>query len=187
MLVISGPGVTEAGQSDNTCHRRFSTEEDARLVELVRRYQETTSVQVDWTIIARDMENRNPRQCRERFKCYLNPDLDHKTPWTDEEINAARQAMQRGAPLRGIQTMLQKRFGMFRLVGDIREHIIGPYQHRWMASRSTEPQAQVPTQFARAVPQSAQHNPPQDQDSTTTEFPLSHLSDPFNQDWDFLQ
>jgi hypothetical protein len=58
---------------------KFSPEEDAKLLDLVQRYGAK-----DWMKIANLMETRNARQCRERFKNYLNPDL-RKDPWTREE------------------------------------------------------------------------------------------------------
>jgi hypothetical protein len=37
-----------------------------------------------WKVIADRMQNRTARQCRERFKDYLSPELVTK-PWTDDE------------------------------------------------------------------------------------------------------
>jgi hypothetical protein len=58
---------------------RFSRDEDERLIDLVGIYGTT-----NWTYIATMMENRNPRQCRERYANYLNPAL-RQDVWTPEE------------------------------------------------------------------------------------------------------
>ncbi|KAK8837827.1 hypothetical protein M9Y10_036365 [Tritrichomonas musculus] len=58
---------------------RFSAEEDAKLVELQQQ-------QLDWNEISRQIGNRSPRQCRERFQNYLDPDLN-KSTWTPDEDN----------------------------------------------------------------------------------------------------
>ena len=58
---------------------KFTPEEDARLVQLVRQYGTK-----DWTNIAIHMGTRNPRQCRERWSNYVNPNL-RTDPWTEEE------------------------------------------------------------------------------------------------------
>ena len=58
---------------------KFSEEEDERLRSLVAEFGDT-----DWHLIARKMENRNARQCRERWRNYLCPDVDNG-PWSEEE------------------------------------------------------------------------------------------------------
>lgn len=71
------------GSSNSSAKRKnrqaFSQVEDERLRELVQKYGET-----NWTIISQKMVNRNPRQCRDRWRCYLRPTLV-KSQWTDEE------------------------------------------------------------------------------------------------------
>ena len=56
----------------------FSKDEDDKLKEFVKQYG------TNWNIIADKMENRNPRQCKERWTHYLSPDIVLK-PWTMEE------------------------------------------------------------------------------------------------------
>lgn len=58
---------------------RFSAEEDAKLVQLQQQ-------QLNWNEISRQIGNRSPRQCRERFQNYLDPDLN-KSTWTPDEDN----------------------------------------------------------------------------------------------------
>lgn len=60
-------------------HRKpFTTEEDSLLIALVRKHGK------DWNLIAKEMLDRNPRQCRDRYTDYLRPDLTN-TPWTTAE------------------------------------------------------------------------------------------------------
>ena len=63
------------------CKSKFTQEEDLQLVKLILSQKEP-----DWSWIASQMPNRNPRQCRERWANYLNPNL-HKGEWTEEEDN----------------------------------------------------------------------------------------------------
>jgi hypothetical protein len=58
---------------------KFTREEDARLLFLVN-----THGGLDWNQIASLMETRNARQCRERYKNYLDPNL-RQDEWTVEE------------------------------------------------------------------------------------------------------
>jgi hypothetical protein len=58
---------------------KFTPEEDERLLEIVR--ENGTK---DWILISYLLGTRNPRQCRERYKNYLDPSLRH-CEWTPEE------------------------------------------------------------------------------------------------------
>ena len=62
-------------------HKRsqFSKHEDHKLRELVKVYGEN-----NWCLIAKMMNSRNPRQCRDRYKNYLSP-LVNSSPWSYEE------------------------------------------------------------------------------------------------------
>lgn len=57
---------------------KFSDDEDIKLLELVEKYGE------NWSQIASEMDGRNVRQCRERWRNYLSPDVANR-PWTEEE------------------------------------------------------------------------------------------------------
>ena len=60
--------------------RKFTDEEDKRLKKLVNILGDKS-----WPMIAAAMgEGRTTRQCRERYKTYLSPDLKND-PWTPEE------------------------------------------------------------------------------------------------------
>ena len=61
--------------------KKFSPEEDQKLRELVQKHGEHS-----WNLISSLMENRNQRQCRERWKHYLSCDLKESIkPWTKDE------------------------------------------------------------------------------------------------------
>lgn len=58
---------------------KFTLQDDQRLLKVV---EETGTS--NWRIVADKMPGRNPRQCRERWTNYVNPELK-KDPWTTEE------------------------------------------------------------------------------------------------------
>lgn len=65
--------------SDNSKARNnFSKNEDQTLYVLVEKFGE------DWNKIASMMGQRTPRQCRERFRHYLSPNLNNGA-WTQSE------------------------------------------------------------------------------------------------------
>jgi hypothetical protein len=49
---------------------KFTTAEDSQLVDLVRQWGDS-----DWSAIACSLPGRNPRQCRERWRHYLSPNV----------------------------------------------------------------------------------------------------------------
>lgn len=63
----------------STSRNPFTPSEDARLKELVSLYGEN-----DWESISREMGNRNVRQCRERWFCFIG-NLVRKGEWSTEE------------------------------------------------------------------------------------------------------
>jgi hypothetical protein len=63
---------------------RFTPDEDARLTDLVDEYGTN-----DWGAVALAMQTRNARQCRERYKNYLDPAL--RTDWWTAEEDALLQ------------------------------------------------------------------------------------------------
>lgn len=58
---------------------KFTNQEDLQLLELVKKYGTN-----NWYQISKEMNGRNIRQCRERYKNYLTPDVTNG-PWTQEE------------------------------------------------------------------------------------------------------
>lgn len=68
-------------ESKQKCKRSiFSQEEDNRLKMLVAKCGKN----INWRTIAFDMEGRTPRQCRERYMNYLNPNVKIGN-WTPQE------------------------------------------------------------------------------------------------------
>lgn len=59
--------------------RMFTKQEDSLIICLVSQYGIN-----NWKQVSSRMINRTPRQCRERWKYYLSPNVDNK-PWTIEE------------------------------------------------------------------------------------------------------
>lgn len=72
------------GESPNgengTLRVKFLPEEDAKLKKLV----EESFDRPNWREISIKMHTRTPRQCRERYKNYLSPEIQSKE-WTDSE------------------------------------------------------------------------------------------------------
>lgn len=69
-------------RSQKTMKQKFSASEDTLLQGLVEKHGTS-----DWKLIAEFMPNRTSRQCRERWKYYLDPQLNSLSPtkWTREE------------------------------------------------------------------------------------------------------
>lgn len=67
------------GQREKKITRhKFTPEEDEVLRNLVGQFGR------DWSIVAQHMPNRTPRQCRDRWKHYISPDVVTGN-WTEEE------------------------------------------------------------------------------------------------------
>ncbi|OHS96002.1 Myb-like DNA-binding domain containing protein [Tritrichomonas foetus] len=62
-------------------HFKWTPQEDLELIELVKRFGDD-----NWRYLAKSMNGRNSRQCRERWQYYLNPNLK-KDEWTEDEDN----------------------------------------------------------------------------------------------------
>ena len=60
-------------------HNKWTTEEDNILRGLINEFGED-----NWTLVSKKMEKRSSRQCRERWKYYLNPNLNLRN-WSPEE------------------------------------------------------------------------------------------------------
>jgi hypothetical protein len=68
--------------------RKFSAQEDEQLRHLVSIYGEN-----NWPAVSGQMNDRGPRQCKERWTHYLSPALIHKS-WTHEEDTLLLQTVQ---------------------------------------------------------------------------------------------
>ncbi|KAH7643007.1 uncharacterized protein LOC124497616 isoform X1 [Dermatophagoides farinae] len=64
----------------------WTPKEDEKIVELVKKYGPKK-----WTIIAKYLDGRIGKQCRERWHNHLNPDIV-KSAWTDQEERTIIQA-----------------------------------------------------------------------------------------------
>ena len=69
----------ESHNKQKSVKLKFTAEEDEKLKMLVLSHGTSS-----WAFIARLMGTRNHRQCRERWKNYINPAL-RNDPWTFEE------------------------------------------------------------------------------------------------------
>ena len=78
--------------NDNVQRSRFSKEEDELLKRLV-----SSQSHPKWSEIARCLNNRTARQCRERYNNYLRPDLING-PWSIEEENLLIELYERHGP-----------------------------------------------------------------------------------------
>lgn len=77
---ISHTELEEPVYDLNFSRNTFSAEDDALLLNLV----EDSKGKPHWRTISSKMNGKSPRQCRERYKNYLNPSLLHED-WTPEE------------------------------------------------------------------------------------------------------
>jgi hypothetical protein len=74
-----GKGRRQANSAPIPRRRRWSLEEDQRLIALVQEHGTG-----NWPAIAAQISDRIPKQCRQRWKKYLAPGLNHGN-WTPEE------------------------------------------------------------------------------------------------------
>jgi hypothetical protein len=84
------PPFSTKGAAKPRAHvkHKFTADEDERLTDIVTRYGES-----NWKNIAAQLGGRTCRQCRERWKNYLDPNLN-KDPWTaaEDELLIAQYA-----------------------------------------------------------------------------------------------
>jgi succinate dehydrogenase flavin-adding protein (antitoxin of CptAB toxin-antitoxin module) len=71
--------ITHIENKTSSRRKRFTKEEDKQLIEFVQMFGE-----MNWKFISIFMENRNPRQCRDRWELFLSPTLK-QSEWTKEE------------------------------------------------------------------------------------------------------
>ena len=141
---------------------KFTQEEDIKLVHLIMSRKEH-----DWSWIASQMPNRNPRQCRERWANYLDPNL-HKGAWTDEEDQIILEKKKiHGQKWSVIASFLKGRSG-----NDVRNRWLMIMRHNGkvqkgkvtLPQQKTSTQTYVPTQQIPSIqtfhPQSQPFTPP---------------------------
>ena len=75
--------ITPQIQNTNTTiirkHHSFSPEEDSLLKHYIEQFGKK-----NWHIISMCMGNRTPRECKDRWNSFLNPNISSR-PWTYEE------------------------------------------------------------------------------------------------------
>jgi hypothetical protein len=79
MLVRGASAKRAVGHRSHPFRRKFTADEDGRLRVLVDRFGRNL-----WDEIAKLMEGRTPRQCRDRYNNYLIDSING-LPWTPEE------------------------------------------------------------------------------------------------------
>jgi hypothetical protein len=83
MAQMQPPVVIES--KEKRIHRKkFTRQEDEILRNLVNQFGQS-----DWGLIARHFQNRTPRQCRERWKHYVSPDVV-TGDWTEADDQMLR-------------------------------------------------------------------------------------------------
>ena len=78
-FVIQFNSMQQKKKPQTTARHKFTPEEDQKLKQLVAELGEN-----EWSEVANRLGTRSPRQCRERFRNYLAPNLKND-PWTEEE------------------------------------------------------------------------------------------------------
>lgn len=76
LVVIEGQQVWQPPRHSK---RMFTKEEDNKIISLVHKLGAK-----DWKSVSKHMRNRSPRQCRERWRYYLSPNVGNG-PWTEDE------------------------------------------------------------------------------------------------------
>ena len=77
-ITISEQPLSETADAPHK-KRKFTAEEDQKIRQLVQEYGAK-----QWDVIAKQLNNRTARQCRDRWKHYLSPSVIHRE-WTLEE------------------------------------------------------------------------------------------------------
>ncbi|OHT03282.1 hypothetical protein TRFO_29374 [Tritrichomonas foetus] len=76
---------------------KFTPEEDQKLMVLVSQAEKWFKLADKWKVVGHFMENKTPRQCRERYQTYLKPDINH-SKWSLAEDGLLRELFQQYGP-----------------------------------------------------------------------------------------
>jgi hypothetical protein len=79
MKTVQFTAMEVASARQGLAKRRFSADEDKAIMALVEQYGPHA-----WSDIASHMTKRTPRQCRERYRHYLQPGIENPA-WTPED------------------------------------------------------------------------------------------------------
>lgn len=85
LLLQQTPKSNQQPEKKIISHNKFTPEDDERLKQLVLQFGT-----MEWRQISRLMGDRSARQCRDRWKNYLNPSVNN-APWTEYEDNLLDQ------------------------------------------------------------------------------------------------
>ena len=87
------------------CYRqKFTVDEDNKLKSIICRLGTK-----DWNAVSRVMGTKNPRQCRERWRNYLNPTLKNEEWTLDEDIILVQKYKEYGSRWSKIAKFLRGR------------------------------------------------------------------------------
>lgn len=111
---------------------KFSKPNDIKLLELVEQYGTHS-----WMKIAKYFKNKTPKQCRDRWNNYVNPDIK-RTAWTKEED---KQLLDYYSQIGPQWTVMMPYFGN-RTPGDIRFRYLKLNRHEMKKPKKcTSPKA----------------------------------------------
>jgi len=89
-IIIQLNGMSQNRRKGSRC--KFKPEEDEKLRKLVKEMNDKS-----WDVISAEMEGRNSRQCRERWKHYLSA-VNPGQPWTPEDDQLLRKKVLESGP-----------------------------------------------------------------------------------------
>lgn len=106
--------------------QKFSESDDEKLLNLVEEHGED-----NWKLISKCMGNKTQRQCRERYRNYVNPDIN-KSPWTvEEEELLLKKHEELGSKWSQLKKYFYKRTDV-----NIKNHYVGMINRQKILSRS---------------------------------------------------
>jgi hypothetical protein len=167
---------------------KFTPEEDSVLMQLV-----TTFGATNWKKIALHMRTRNARQCRERYKNYLAPEL-RQGGWTqDEDMLLIEQFREHGAKWNTIsQVFINRSDNALRNRWQVLERRMGktgqtaPVQSENEESTPIVTAIEEPTPDVTSIEEQARPVSPFTFTSTDLfDFEMGTMKDPWNS-WNFF-
>jgi hypothetical protein len=81
MVQLQHPMIADAPKEKRISRHKFTQEEDDLLRQFVTQFGQS-----DWNEVSRHFANRSPRQCRDRWRHYISPDVLTGN-WTDADDN----------------------------------------------------------------------------------------------------
>lgn len=85
---LNTPKLGTSNSRKSSKKSKFTEIEDQNLCLLVLKYGPN-----NWKKVARELKNRTPRQCRDRYRHYLSPTINQSS-WTNEEDQILREKIQ---------------------------------------------------------------------------------------------